>query len=482
MKTKLTLNITHPELCKEWDYAKNTIKPDEITYGHNKKVWWACQICNESYDQYINNRITKHCGCPYCSGRRVNAINNFQIKYPEIAATWHPTKNNNMLPTSVTPGSNKKFWFICQNCKFDIFRSVKNAVRNPKHCEYCYRGTIQKNNSSINRPKYQKCEYNKSIAKQFPELINEWDIEDNIGYNPKEISIGSDIMIWWKCIKCKSKYQSRINHRCSGFDCPYCAGKKVNETNSLYSRYPDLCNYWSNTNIIKPTEVPVNSSKKVWWICPECKEEVKVNIHARVRSYLSGHNSCTFCANRTVNDKNNLVAIFPGIIKIWDYDKNYPLLPENMTKSSRKRIWWKCNECGYSYQTTINSKLESKNCMLCSNRVSLFETLWLDSLKIPNDNRHRSVHITINKKRFILDGFDSITNTIYEFYGDFWHGNPKIFDSNDINYVNNKTFGELYDNTIKRENILKNEGCKIISIWEYEWKQLMKENNKNARK
>lgn len=30
---------TNPELLKEWDYSKNTIKPDEVTKGTHKKIW-----------------------------------------------------------------------------------------------------------------------------------------------------------------------------------------------------------------------------------------------------------------------------------------------------------------------------------------------------------------------------------------------------------------------------------------------------------
>lgn len=38
---------------------------------------------------------------------------------------------------------------------------------------------------------------------------------------------------------------------------------------------------------------------------------------------------------------------------------------------------------------------------------------------------NREVVIKISGRIFKVDGFDPIINTIYEFYGDFWHGNPK---------------------------------------------------------
>lgn len=37
------------------------------------------------------------------------------------------------------------------------------------------------------------------------------------------------------------------------------------------------------------------------------------------------------------------------------------------------------------------------------------------------------------------------------------------------NKHNNKTFQELYNKTIERENDLINLGYKIIKMWEYDW-------------
>lgn len=58
------------------------------------------------------------------------------------------------------------------------------------------------------------------------------------------------------------------------------------------------------------------------------------------------------------------------------------------------------------------------------------------------------------------------SNTIYEFYGDYWHGNPNIYNPKHINRNNKKSFGILYSETIYRENTLKSMGYNVISIWE----------------
>jgi G:T-mismatch repair DNA endonuclease (very short patch repair protein) len=103
-------------------------------------------------------------------------------------------------------------------------------------------------------------------------------------------------------------------------------------------------------------------------------------------------------------------------------------------------------------------------CRSCNVHTSKIEKKWLKSLSIPTLIQQYK----IPNLNFTVDGFDPITNTIYEFYGDYWHGNPKKFDSNKINTQTpgKKTFGKLYEDTIARENILKNAGYKIVSVWE----------------
>ena len=78
--------------------------------------------------------------------------------------------------------------------------------------------------------------------------------------------------------------------------------------------------------------------------------------------------------------------------------------------------------------------------------------------------------IIVNGDKFIVDGIDHTNKTIYEFYGDFWHGNPKIYKQSDPHpLIIGKTYGDLFKKTIYRENKLKTAGFKIIKIWENDW-------------
>mgnify|MGYP000902860521 CR=1 FL=1 len=107
---------------------------------------------------------------------------------------------------------------------------------------------------------------------------------------------------------------------------------------------------------------------------------------------------------------------------------------------------------------TPNKHMSGRGCPKCGDRCGIKENKWLDFLGVVE----RQVRIG----KYIVDGYDSITNTIYEFNGDFWHGNPNLYNPEDYNSVSKKTFGELYRNTINREKYLIKKGYNVISIWE----------------
>ena len=68
-----------------------------------------------------------------------------------------------------------------------------------------------------------------------------------------------------------------------------------------------------------------------------------------------------------------------------------------------------------------------------------------------------------------VDGFSFENNLVFEFHGDFWHGNPKIYNMNETNNVSKKTFGELYNKTCMRDLKIIEKGYNLISIWEHDW-------------
>ena len=99
---------------------------------------------------------------------------------------------------------------------------------------------------------------------------------------------------------------------------------------------------------------------------------------------------------------------------------------------------------------------------------------WLEYLKVSTpDIRHALNNIngeySIPNSKYSADGYSEIEILIAEFHGDFWHGNPQIYNQQHINKVTKTTFGELYENTQKKKQFCMDNGYKYVSIWESEW-------------
>lgn len=200
---------------------------------------------------------------------------------------------------------------------------------------------------------------------------------------------------------------------------------------------------------------------------------IKCPIHGSFKQTPSNHLSgrgCTKCSLINKNNKlrSNTIDFINKSNTIhnnkYSYDKVCYL--DNNTK-----VIIICPIHGEFLQTPSGHK-RGYGCKSCTISVSKEETLWLDSLKIPNINRN--VQILVDGYIFNVDGINYETNTIYEFNGDYYHGNPEIYDSNIINKTTNKTFGYLYENTLLKEKILKNAGYNLITIWEKDYKLLNK--------
>jgi len=114
-------------------------------------------------------------------------------------------------------------------------------------------------------------------------------------------------------------------------------------------------------------------------------------------------------------------------------------------------------------------------CPKCVSSISYISSRWLDSLGVPDDKKHREVTKLIPGRKFRVDGFIPETNTVYEFYGDDVHGNPRLYNLDDKNRFG-ITYRDAYQKTVDREKIFKEAGFGLVTIWESDFRrQLLQE-------
>ena len=141
-----------------------------------------------------------------------------------------------------------------------------------------------------------------------------------------------------------------------------------------------------------------------------------------------------------------------NVIIICKEHGEFNIRPNNHTNSNQG-----CYKCQIKKQY-------SKKCINWLNFVSKYHNIYIQHGD--NDGEYR-----IPNTRYSADGYCLETNTIYEFNGTRWHGDPRFCDKNETSHVGIK-YGELYEKTIRKEDIIKNMGFNYIAIWEYDWDKL----------
>lgn len=270
-------------------------------------------------------------------------------KHPDLVNEWHPTKNGLLLPSDVTCGSGKKVWWFCSK-GHEWETGVRNRVKGSK-CPYCSGNKVIKGENDLQT--------------KYPDIAQEWDFCKNIPLLPNEISVHSSLKVWWKC-KNGHAWPAVIGNRTKGHGCPYCSGKKlIVGENDLQTKYPDIAREWDciKNAPIKPSDIMPNTNKHFWWKCSK-GHEWEATPNNRVQG-----KGCPYCAGlRVIVGENDLLTKNPELAAEWNFEKNYPLRPEDIKSGRNKKAWWKCKRCGFEWEANISSRNRGKGCPKCSRR------------------------------------------------------------------------------------------------------------------
>ena len=197
------LATVNPELSKEWHPSKNgQLTSYDVVSGSGKRVWWKCEKGHE-WQASVGER-SKGRGCPYCTGKKVCIDNCLATVNPELSKEWHPSKNGQLTPYDVMPGSGKKVWWKCEK-GHEWDARVSNRSNGSK-CHYCTG---------------QKVIVDKSLGNLNKDLSKEWHSIKNEKLTPYDVGLGSHKKVWWKCSK-GHEWQAKVYSRSAGSGCPEC--------------------------------------------------------------------------------------------------------------------------------------------------------------------------------------------------------------------------------------------------------------------
>ena len=414
---------TNPELEEEWDYDKNVdISPLNVSAGSDKKAWWKCSKCGMSWQTPIGTRARVHSGCPSCSAKQgaearlktMVITNGLADKYPELIDEWDFEKNQDIDLSLVTASSNRYAWWKCK--KGHSFRATITSRTTGKHgCPYC---ANQKVLTGIN-----------DLATINPALAEEWDYEKNYPLKPSDIFAHTGKSYWWKCLVCGHSWKSTVNNRSNGRGCPNCnkAGTSLVEQSIYYylkqvfndaknryrhnntmeldifipslstaieydgsffhsiknsklreKRKDDYCKE-NSIKLIRLREKPLDFTEdaiNIQCVCTNWTETEKtiaglfdyLGINEKIDISLKRDLTKIITSKRMLLKEKSIKNLYPHIADEWDYDKNYPLVPEYFSRGSSVKVWWKCPKCGYSWSAAINSRTSGHGCPNCSHK------------------------------------------------------------------------------------------------------------------
>lgn len=405
------LGTTHTELAKEWHQTKNkNVFPCNVSRGSHFNAWWTCSDGHE-YQSVVKDRV-KGRGCPYCSGKRVLVgYNDLATLDPVLCEEWNYAKNGDLTPKMVTRFSNKKVWWtgscghewpakisarsmgggcpICWASKqtsfaeqavyFYVSKCFFDALSRDSSCgkeldvfipsinkAIEYDGAyFHKNKKTADLNKNKWCE-EKGITlfrireKGCPDIGHE---NIFIRSNDSDDALNDVISLLLNALGCVITNDFvnviRDSHEITELY------RVKQEDDSFAVRYPELVNEW---HPVKNGSLHLEmfshaSGYNAWWICSK-GHEYQSKIHYRTR----GH-GCPVCANQQVLEGyNDLMTVYPEVVREWHPTKNGDLKPSDVIAGSINKVWWKCPICGHEVYEGILRHCVNGYCTECSNR------------------------------------------------------------------------------------------------------------------
>lgn len=275
------------------------------------------------------------------------------------------------------------------------------------------------------------------------------------------------------CKSHKHKYYSLLsNIRASKYCCPSLGYSNVNSHKTYDTkRYKKALKETGLTHI-----TPLEASKAG---CDKIKQNCKyhgdfISTPGTVLRYGYGCSKCKIQAylsrvkeKEIVKHDEALSSKYEGqIVRVGKYIKwNEP-------------IKYKCKTHGIFERSPHDVVYSSAGCYGCSVvRYSKIAIDWLKTIEKKEGIKIRHAeHIgefRIPGTHYKADGFHKKSNTVYEFHGDCYHGNPKLYKphSKPNPYLPELTAKQLYTKTKAKEEKLKSLGYKVVSIWEADYRR-----------
>lgn len=296
--------------------------------------------------------------------------NSIAVMYPHLLEEWDYERNGTLDPYCFSHGTKARVSWKCKKNPHHIWNASINS-RRKNGCPYCAGAKFFAGENDF--------------ATKRPDLLLEWDYENNKGISPDSIAFGDHKKVNWICSVCGHKWQASLSSRSvNNNGCPECAKKKrtatrhktlVSKHGSLADNYPDLMKDWDwEKNLdIDPYSVPSRISTQVYWKCHICQYEWSKSPDERIGKHLG----CPECSKKEqartrrlklVEERGTILTTHPHLLLDWNGSVNQ-IPPEELVAGSGERVNWKCHFCDHEWTTSVYKRaVLSHRCPKCKNK------------------------------------------------------------------------------------------------------------------
>lgn len=449
-----------------------SLQPTDITLPTKKHQIILCLLCNNTFNATPASKLMNYKkyvakGCPICSKN---------AKYKETTEV-NIAKLNETFELLSDYGTNPKVELTVKNraCGH-IFTTTKDSL--------LYAGVIcpecayDRNRERIIAQNKTPKEFTlrKVTREVFLQRLDERNARlpnRKVYFEPDQEYIKQESKYKFKCDKDHTWLAKGLNVIYNGDGCPKCKHVVFAERytkpleqvrNDILTIHADRYSYPNIEN-----EYTKGATSKLTIMC---------KIHGRfittVFSHIINESGCKKCADyasRLTQEE------FVSRCKIMH--NNFYTYEKTVYTGSRDKVIITCPVHGEFKQLAF-SHIDGIGCSACSptgyskKAIKWLEFIaWDEGIIIQHADTIGGEYCIPNT-RYKVDGYCVETNTVYEFYGDAYHGNPNRYlaDHPCHPFESDKPASFWYEKTMKREQSLISMGYNVITIWESEFDKL----------
>lgn len=445
--------ILHP------DCSYHLVKDEHITHGDKSIIPVWCNTHSEVCWPIINNHFSGHSkGCRKCSNRELWTAERVRKEGPLLNPDY---KYSQVTVEHVTNGKNSIIPITCMTHNISFQTSIDNHFNHhTRSCPECYcpiiwtREKVQREGPLLHPEFIYSIVTDKDMADAGNSIIPVWCMIHNVLFlvNAKNHFYGN-IKGCRKCSNCELWTTERV----------WIEGPRL---------HPEYGYYFVTDEHVKEGHMSIIP---IW-----CTIHENLN-HVRIHDHFSGNSrGCRKCSNCQLW---TLERFLLEANLIHENTCDYSEIKEEDIVTSSSRVPIICKTCLQKWHPRISDHIYGETgCPPCNRKgYSKVAIEWLGYMAM-KDNTHiqhagNGGEYPIPGTLYHADGYSLALNKIYEYNGDYWHGNPAIYHPDEINEVRGETMGELFTKTKESLQKILELGYNLECIWGRDWRSMKKLHN-----